>query len=457
MLPAALAGATGAFAAEQTIASSAGPVVVAVGDDAVAGEAIVRLRGSKRERLVRLDPQAPLAAELARLEADPAVRWAIPNAVARIAAFERPDDPGRTGQAGGWSADQWNFLDAPPAGSICDATAPCGIGAPRAWETLESQGRRWGQRRDGSRGPVVAIVDTGVAYRNKGDRFQRNPDFVPGAFVGGRDFVDGDRVPLDRNGHGTHVAATIVERNDNGIAMTGLAPRARVMPVRVLGADGAGSAADVARGIRWAARKGAKVINLSLEFPRAFDSCELLRGVCRAIRRAERDGVLVVAAAGNVGTTGPQMPAKITFSVAASTIRGCISEFSSSGPGTDITAPGGGSDIVGAGDHCRPAERGPGVVQLTLRTGAALRGDFTSFGYPRFEGTSMAAPHVSGAAALVLASRVLHSEGKPPTPAEIEAHLECTSRPVSDPSAAEQYGSGLLDVGAAVDPGGCPA
>ena len=96
---------------------------------------------------------------------------------------------------------------------------------------------------------TVAVLDTGVAYRSHGD-YLRSPDFSARQFARGFDFVDRDPLPLDENGHGTHVAGTIGERTGNGIGLTGLAYRARLMPVRVLDREGRGDAASIAKGVR---------------------------------------------------------------------------------------------------------------------------------------------------------------------------------------------------------------
>jgi serine protease len=451
-LTAAAAGAAGALLlalagpAGGAVAEDGAPTAAAI-EQSVPGEILVRLEGEKRERVVELSPHEDPAVAIAELERDGEVAWAAPNATATIAGG--PRDPGRSGVRGGWRKDQWNFLKPAPRGERCRPAAPCGINALGARKLLRQYGFRDGRNRDGSRGLKVAVLDTGVAYRKKGKRFRRSPDLARKSFTPGRDFVDGDRVPLDRNGHGTHVASTIVERTNNKVGVTGIADGLRVMPVRVLNGRGVGTARDVAQGIRWATRNGARVINLSLEFGSAFPDCDGLKGVCEAIADARGRGIVVVSAAGNHPAAEAQMPAKVSFGVASGTVRGCLSRFSARGPGVDLTAPGGGPDWGPGGRHCRPRAGGPSIVQMTLRNPGPR---FRKFGYPRFEGTSMAAPHVSAAAALVLQSRLLQRRlGRRPTPGEVEDHLRCTARPAFDPATAPSYGAGLLDLRAAVD------
>jgi serine protease len=430
-----------AAAAVASPAAAAPPAPAAL-EQAVPGEILVRERGEPRERVVRLEPGEQPAEAIAELEADPEIAWASPNAIARIAGG--PRDPGRAGVRGGWRRDQWNLLKPSPPGQRCRPAAPCGINALGARKLLREYGFRDGRDRDGSRGLKVAVIDTGVAYRRLGRKFRRSPDLGRRSIAPGRDFVDGDRIPLDRNGHGTHVASTIVERTNNRIGVTGIADGLRVMPVRVLDGRGAGTSRSVARGIRWASRNGARVINLSLEFGTAFRSCRGLEAVCEAIAEARERRIVVVAAAGNHGTPEAQMPAKVSFGVASSTIRGCLSRFSSRGAGVDLTAPGGGRDWAEGGSQCRPDAGGPSIVQMTLRNPGP---SFRRFGYPRYEGTSMATPHVSASAALVVQSRRL---GARPAAEAVEQRLRCTARAPFDPAAAAPYGAGLLDLRAAV-------
>lgn len=145
------------------------------------------------------------------------------------------------------------------------------------------------------RGQVIAVLDTGVSLRH--------PD-LKGRLVAGIDLVDRGTRPRDRNGHGTFVAGVAVATADNARGGAGVAPRAKVMPVRVLDDEGAGTSDVVAEGIRWAARNGATVINLSLaDVPGQERSATdlITTDVELAIRQAALDGVVVVAAAGNDG------------------------------------------------------------------------------------------------------------------------------------------------------------
>jgi serine protease len=158
--------------------------------------------------------------------------------------------------------------------------------------------------------------------------------------------------------------------------------------------------------------------------------------------------VLVVGASGNEGDRILAMPARSmnVFSVGATTEYGCLSDFSNLGRGLDIVAPGGGSDTAFEDPNCRPGPTpGRPIFQITLEGGSLRR-----FGMPdSFEGTSMAAPHVSAAAALVIASGVL---GANPTPDRVIAHLQRTARDLGPAGPDTKYGAGLLDAAAATEP-----
>ena len=375
------------------------------------------------------DPRAAIA----RLRSTPGVRYAVRNVVAHAAADPAPpgggfipNDPGRGKVAGGWATQQWNFV------------GTYGVNAPQAWQNAINA------RAPGGKGVTVAVLDTGIAYSSR-PPFLRSPDFAASQFVRGYDFVDGDPYPFDRNGHGTHVAGTIAERTNNGVGLTGLAYGVKLMPVRVLDDLGAGDAVNIAAGIRFAADHGARVINLSLEFDAtvvATDIPELIS----AIQHARAEGALLVAATGNEGTPRIAYPARANgvLSVGATTEHGCLSEFSNDGKGIDLVAPGGGSDAPLNGDaNCESGEPGRGISQVTLLDGGTVR----SFGIPsNYEGTSMAVPHVSATAALVIATAAI---GAHPTPAQLEQHLESTARDLGLRGYDTNYGWGLIDAAAA--------
>ena len=172
--------------------------------------------------------------------------------------------------------------------------------------------------------------------------------------------------------------------------------------------------------------------------------------VVSALRYARRKGSVVVAAAGNQGDRVVAYPARApdVIGVAATTIRGCQAEFSNSGTQVDLAAPGGGTDAPNADNPydvqvCRPDATGRFIYQQTFVRSVRR------FGLPRgYEGTSMSAPHVSGAAALVMATGRLGR--RDPSPAEVERHLEATARDLGPPGFDRRYGSGLLDVAAAL-------
>jgi serine protease len=290
------------------------------------------------------------------------------------------------------------------------------------------------------------VLDTGVAYRDQGP-YRRAPDLR--SFVRGHDFVDGDRHPFDLNGHGTHVAGTIGEDTNNGIGAAGIAYRARIMPVRTLDATGAGDSVTISRGIRYAVRHHADVINLSLEFGpdlRASDVPDLVA----AIRYARRRGVVVIAVAGNEASQELPYPARAegVIAVAATTERGCQAEYSNAGADLDVAAPGGGPDAAPADDdawglaHCHPGVPGRSIYQQTFGSG------LTRFALPSgYYGTSMAAPHVAGLAALLIASRRL---GPHPSPDAVEHRIEETARDLGPRGFDMRYGNGLIDAAAAL-------
>ena len=161
--------------------------------------------------------------------------------------------------------------------------------------------------RPGGKGVVIAVLDTGVAYRNW-HGFRKSPDFTGTHFVDPYDFVANNAFPLDREGHGTFVAGMIAESTNNRLGLTGLAYGASIMPVRVLDADGNGDAATIARGIRYAVNHGAQVINLSLEFDITGRPASQIPDIISAIHYAHRHGVVVVAAAGNDEHRAARLP-----------------------------------------------------------------------------------------------------------------------------------------------------
>jgi len=368
----------------------------------------------------------PAGAGAASPDAEQGVRA---KPLAHASAFV-PDDPGSGATPGGWKDTQWNFV------------GPYGVDALGAWRHLIAKGR------PGGVGVTVAVLDTGVAYRTSGSD-RKSPDLRPARFVRGYDFVDGDDRPTDRNGHGTHVASTIAEATDNGIGVTGLAYGVRIMPVRVLGDDTLGSKSNLSRGIRWAVTHGADIINVSFNVD-AYQPATEWSNLLAAVRAARAAGVLVVAASGNENADVLGLPARSrsAIAVAASTEHGCLSDYANTGSGLDLVAPGGGADADLAGDpRCDPDDDGlRDIFQVTLEGPLKDR-----FGLPGgYEGTSMAAPHVSAAAALVIASGVL---GRNPTPAAVQQRLQDTARDLGAPGYDRRYGWGLLDAAAATRPG----
>src|SRR5437764_2264307 len=195
------------------------------------------------------------------------------------------------------------------------------------------------------------------------------------------------------------------------------------MPVKELSAFGSGTSHDIAEGIRWAVDHGARVLNLSLGGGARSLAME------SAVAYARRRGAVVVCAAGNGGSRGVSYPAAYpgAFTVSAVGPRGRLAPYSSFGPEIAIAAPG--------GDKSQGEEAG--VLQQTLAEGST-----TESAYRWFQGTSMATPHVAGAAALVMSLGVS-------APGAVEEVLRSTAQDAPDGN-RERYGAGLLDAAAAV-------
>ncbi len=406
---------------------------------------VLKLDGQETARTIDLPSGVGVREAAAALRRAPRVAYAVPNYVATASApvafgHEVPNDTGTIenppGPPGGWVAKQWNFLPwEEPAPSPLLPVSPGGIDAPAAWARLSEV------RRPGAEGITVAVLDTGIAYRSLGHRFRRSPDFGAGQFAKGYDFVEQDRVPLDENGHGTHVAGTIGEKTNNGTGLTGLAFRAKLMPVRVLDEQGRGQADDIAHGIRFATAHGADVINMSFNF-----GCgRHVPAVDEALQEAYAHGVVTVASVGNLGSetcVSPPATSPHTIGVGGSTEGGCIGDYSLAGEGVDLLAPGGGVPAVG----CPSVSSGP-IFQVTFKDGSTRR-----FGEPSdYVGTSMAAAHVSGVAAMVLASGTLSRKlVRRAKVAAVARRLRQTARDLGLPPTRQ--GAGLIDAGRATLP-----
>jgi serine protease len=417
-------------------------------------QVVVKFASERRGRALALPAGASVRRTAAALRHNPNVDYAEPNYIASASAepdfgsFVLPNDPGTlegaseaAASAGDWAFKQWNFL--PWVGDTTSRLpiSPGGIDAVEAWRNLDEAGR------PGAEGVTVAVLDTGIAYRDLGGRFVRSPDFAAGQFAKGHDFIDDDRVPLDENGHGTHVAGTIGEKTDNAVGLTGLAYRAKLMPVRVLDKHGRGQATDIAKGIRFAVAHRAQVINMSFNFGCGKEVPE----VDEALREAYARGVVTVASAGNLGSetcvsepaTGPRV-----IGVGGTTEGGCLGDYSLAGKGIDLVAPGGGTPVGGC-----PSVSARPIYQVTLKA------DTTRvFAIPaNYVGTSMAAAHASGVAAMVIAADTYagprfipeRGTGAKPRVNGVAKQLRRTARDLELPST--QQGAGLIDAGRATE------
>ncbi len=384
------------------------------------------------------EPDAELMS--ARLAAQPEVDYAHPNYLSRTQQAVVPNDP--------FFSQQWNFN---------------AINMPLAWEINPG----------GSPSVVVAVIDTGATEVAEtfsfqlwtGSRFEivpvpfgLNPDINPSQILPGRDFVffTAGTPVLDLVGHGTHVAGTIVQATNNNLGLAGIAYQSRLLPLKacfgyweIQIARSANSipgfvppsnmggcpASDVVEAIRYAADQGAHVINLSLG---GFSPVPAYQ---EALRYAVDRGAFVSISAGNDFETGNRRSYPASYAagldgamaVAATGNTNERAYYSNTGDFVEIAAPGGnarqGSSALIYQASLSSSDRNPASV-VTPR--------FDRYVISPSQGTSMAAPHVAGLAAL------LHSQGIT-SPAAKEAAIKRFARDLGSPGRNDEFGHGLID------------
>jgi len=271
---------------------------------------------------------------------------------------------------------------------------------------------------------IIAVLDTGVAYETYG-RFVQAPDLSGTSFVPGYNFIKDTTHPNDDHGHGTHVTGTIAQTTNNNIGVAGIAFNCSIMPVKVLNRPGMGNHAVIADGIYFATDNGAHVINMSLGGTASSITLE------NAVGYAYNQGVTIVCAAGNNGPGAPpDYPAAYdAYCIAVSATRydETMAPYSNTGNYIDLAAPGGytGADLNGDG-------YADGVIQQTFERGVK------TFEYHFWQGTSMAAPHVSGVAALLISYGLSG-------PDNVRNVLETTAEDKGIPGWDQSYGWGIVD------------
>ncbi len=266
------------------------------------------------------------------------------------------------------------------------------VKAPAAWDTTEGKGVK------------VAVIDTGI---------KANHPELDGQVVGGYSAIDDSEAYeswQDDNGHGTHVAGTIAAKRD-GKGVVGVAPKAKLYGVKVLDADGSGNLSDVIKGIIWAANNNIQVANMSLGSPMPSETMH------RALRYAKGRSMVVVAAAGNSGgSVGYPGAYPETIAVSAADYNDKLADFSSRGAEVDFIAPG--VDVVSTWPNNN-------TVSLS--------------------GTSMAAPHVAGLAALAVAQGARGLGG----PDGVMSALKKSAKTIG--LTATEEGAGMPDAGRLIE------
>lgn len=300
-----------------------------------------------------------------------------------------------------------------------DTTPNDPLYAPYQWNLRHIRASTGWDRTTGSVSVVIAILDTGVDLGH--------PDLA-GRFVGGIDTVNNDTDPQDDQGHGTHVASIAAAQSNNSTGMAGVDWNARIMPVKVLNAQGGGGGSGVAAGIVWAADNGADIINLSLSGTNPSSVIE------SAIQHAHAKGVLVVAAAGNAYNQGnpTSYPAAYPHVLAVAAVNDSDghASYSNSGSYVDVAAPGG-----------DPSDANDSNSRHWI-AGAYWRG--SGLAYAWLSGTSQAAPQVAGLAGLLLAADLTL------TPDQLAQIITSSAVDVQTPGWDVFSGFGRIDVAAAL-------
>lgn len=356
-------------------------------------------RGAKYGKHIVVTPPAGVSAEefASELRGTPGVKYAEPEV--KMTAAWVPNDPyfNNPGWQWGLSTDQ-------------------GIDMANAWT-----------RTRGNASVVIAVVDSGISFSHP-DR----PARIDSA--NDRDFVDGDYVAEDQNGHGTAVAGIIAAATNNGYGMAGIAPDCTILPVRALDAAGRGTDVIVADGIRWAADHGADIINLSVGGPAGTQA------MADAVSYARGKGCVLVAASGNAAS---QYPGQLAYPAG---LRGVIS-VGALGVKPRNTPP---NYITLPRERHSYSQYGPPLDLMAPGT-SVLSLDLSSNWLAPQTGTSFAAPHVSGVAALV---RTLHPTW---TPDEVELALERSALDLYSPGFDPYYGNGEVIASSALAVSSPPA